>query len=91
MIVSILLGFVAGFFAGNGLPYFITGSFAKEHQLLLGGKSAYANVVAGVILFAIAALGWHFADVKDHPAAVYISTLLVVLVVGLIHARDWAG
>ena len=91
MVASILLGFVAGFFAGNGLPYFITGGFAKEHQLLLGGKSAYANVIAGVILFAIAAFCWHFADAKDHPIAVYMSALFGVLAVGLIHARDWAG
>ncbi len=91
MAASILLGFVAGFFAGNGLPYFVTGSFAREHKLLLGGKSAYANVLAGVVLFAIAALSWHFADVRDHPIAVYMSALLGAMAVGLIHARDWAG
>ena len=91
MVAAILLGFAAGFFAGNGLPYFITGGFAKEHQLLLGGKSAYANVIVGVILFAIAAFSWHFADIKDHSIAVHISALLGVLAVGLIHARNWAG
>jgi len=88
MLGSILLGFVAGFFAGNGLPYFITGSFAQEHQFLLG-KSAYTNILAGVVAFAIAALSWHFADLKDHRMAVCASAFLGVVAVGLIHARVW--
>lgn len=89
MVLAIVLGFVAGFFAGNGLPYFVTGSFGWPHRFLLG-HSAVANVVAGTVALAIAATSGYFVDWHHHPLAGGAAALVGALAVGLIHARVWA-
>ena len=86
MLYTLLLGFISGFFLGNGLPYFIVGSFGKEHGFSFG-KSAAANVMAGVTGFAIAGIAWHFAD--PHIVGTYIAALLGMACVGLIHTKTW--
>lgn len=88
MIGTIALGAVAGFFVGNGIPYFVTGSFGWRHRFLLG-ESAVANVVAGVAAIGIGALCWHFADAPAHPWAAGVAALVGALAVGLIHAKVW--
>ena len=86
MIVTLALGFVAGFFLGNGIPYYVTGSFGNEHGFF-GGKSAAANVIAGIVAFAIAGACWHFAQPK--VLGTYLAALLGMACVGLIHTITW--
>lgn len=88
MPTAIVLGFVTGFFAGNGLPYFVTGSFGWQHRFLLG-RSAVANVIAGTAALAIAALSAYFTDWHAHPLVAGTAATLGVLAVGLIHVRVW--
>ena len=88
MLGTLIFGFIAGFFVGNGLPYYITGSFAKEHRSLLG-KSAVTNVIGGVALIAIGVICWYFVPIQAHPFGAYSSALIGLLSVGLIHAKDW--
>jgi len=85
---AVVLAFVAGFFAGNGLPYFVTGSFGWEHRFLLG-RSAVANVIAGTAALTIAAVTAYFVPWHTHPLAAGIAATLGVLAVGLIHAKVW--
>lgn len=85
---TVLLGLVAGFMAANGLPYFVLGSFGREHRFLLG-RSATANVVAGWTAIVIAGVCWHFTDTHAHPVPAWTAAAIGALSVGLIHARVW--
>lgn len=90
MLTTVLLAFAAGFFAGNGLPYYVAGSTGESGNPGPFKDSAVGNVVTGwTAVFVIAALCWHFAHVADHPLAGYAAAAVGVLVVGLIHARNW--
>ncbi|RIQ20921.1 hypothetical protein [Jiangella rhizosphaerae] len=89
MIVTVLLAFVAGFFAGNGLPYFVEGSTGRTVNPGPFGDGAVVNVVSGWFLLVIGALAWHFADVPAHPWPGWSAAALGVLAVGLVHARTW--
>lgn len=88
MILSIAFGFVAGFFVGNGLPYYVHGSFGEEHRFLLG-RSPVANVLAGCGAMTIGALAWIAIHDDGHTGPALCAVLVGVLVVGLIHARVW--
>lgn len=90
VLMTVFLAFVAGFFAGNGLPYFLAGSTGEGGNPAPFGDSAVVNVVVGwTAIFVIAAACWHFARVSDHPLPGYSAAAAGVLVVGLIHARVW--
>jgi hypothetical protein len=88
MVLAIVLGLVAGFFAGNGLPYYVVASFGLRHRFLLG-SSPVANLVAGLGCFVIALVAWHFAHVPAHPLAGWTAVLVGLLLVALIHVRAW--
>lgn len=89
MLLTIVLGFIAGFFAGNGLPYYAEGSIGHGVNPSPFRESAAANVLIGSAAFIVAAIAWHFAHVSQYPAAGYGAAALGVLVVGLIHAKVW--
>ncbi|WP_026876387.1 hypothetical protein [Jiangella gansuensis] len=89
MLTTVLLAFVAGFFAGNGLPYYVEGSTGNTINPGPFGDGAVINVVTGWGLFVIAAVAWHFADVPQHPLPGWSAAALGVLAAGLIHARTW--
>lgn len=89
MITTALLAFVAGFFAGNGIPYYVHGSTGQKINPGPFGDGATINVVTGWVMFIIAAVAWHFADVPAHPLPGWFSAAIGVLAVGLIHAHNW--
>ncbi len=88
MALAIVLGLVAGFFAGNGLPYYVVASFGQRHRFLWGA-SPVANLVAGLVCFAIALVAWHFAHVPAHPLPGWTAVLVGLFLVALIHVRAW--
>lgn len=86
-----LLAFVAGFLAGDGIAYYLQGSTGyRDHPLPLR-KSPAVNVVIGWVLLVLAATAGWFAHLSDHPLAGCIAAAVGVLVVGLVHARIWPG
>jgi hypothetical protein len=89
MLATVLLGFVAGFFAGNGLPYFTEGSVGHGVNPSPFRQSPAANVVVGWVGLVVAGVAWAFAHASRHPLAGYGSAAVGVLLVGLIHAKVW--
>ncbi|MEV0737013.1 hypothetical protein AB0I51_13795 [Streptomyces sp. NPDC050549] len=89
MIGTLVLGFAAGFCAGNGLPYYVMGSTGESTGPSPFRPSATANVLSGWVLIVAAAGCWHYADTQAHPLPTYAAAAAGVLLVGLIHARLW--
>lgn len=89
MLATLLLAFAAGFFGGNGLPYYTAGSTGEGASPSPFRASAAGNVLNGVALLAIGVVCWHFAHVGDHPAAGWAAFAAGVTLVGLVHARMW--
>ncbi len=89
MLLTIVLALVAGFFAGNGLPYYAQGSTGDGRNPSPFRDSPVASVLSGWGAFVVAAVAWHFARVGDHRLAGYTAAALGVLAVGLIHTRTW--
>ncbi|WP_205856456.1 hypothetical protein, partial [Phytoactinopolyspora endophytica] len=80
MALTILLAFVAGFFAGNGLPYYAEGSTGRRPNPSPFGDGAVVNVVTGTACFAIALVAWSLADVGAYPEPGWTAAVLGVLV-----------
>jgi uncharacterized membrane-anchored protein YitT (DUF2179 family) len=88
MLTTVALAFMAGFFVGNGLPYYILGSTGGTNPTPFG-QSAAVNVVVGWVAFIVAAICWRSAHVSGRPLAGYAAAAVGLLAVGLIHARNW--
>ena len=84
---DIVLGFVAGFFAGNGLPYYVAGSLADGANPSPFPDRPRVSVIVGVVGVATGALAWHF--VGDEGLASRTAAALGIACVGLIHAGNW--
>ena len=89
MPLTVLLAFAAGFFAGNGLPYYLQGSLGEGRNPSPFPDRPAVAVVTGVGCFLIAGAAWAFADVATHPLAGWLAAGAGVLAVGLTHARTW--
>ena len=89
MLLTIGLALVAGFVAGNGLPYYVTGSTGDGDHPAPFRDSPAITVTIGWGAFLVAAVAWSFADVGDHPFPRYVAAAVGVLAVGLIHTRAW--
>ncbi|HTJ39206.1 MAG TPA: hypothetical protein VL738_38765 [Dactylosporangium sp.] len=89
MALTVLLALVAGFFAGNGLPYFLQGSLGEGRNPSPFPDRPAVAVATGVGCFLIAGTAWAFANVSEHPSAGWLAAGTGVLAVGLIHARTW--
>ncbi|GAA2395828.1 hypothetical protein [Dactylosporangium salmoneum] len=89
MPLTVLLALVAGFFAGNGLPYFLQGSLGEGRNPSPFPDHPAVSVATGLGCFLIAGAAWHFADVPAHPWPGRLAAALGLLIVGLIHARTW--
>jgi hypothetical protein len=88
-LATIVLALVAGFFVGNGLPYYVAGSTGEGINPSPFPDTPRVNVLAGCAAVAIGAVAWAFTDAASHPIAAYSSAGLGALVVGLIHAGNW--
>lgn len=89
MIQSVLAAFVAGFFAGNGLPYYIAGSTGEGVNPSPFRDAPAVNVGVGWVGVGLGFVAWQFVDPNTWWWASYGSAAFGVLVVGLIHARLW--
>jgi hypothetical protein len=89
MLTTIGLAFVAGFFLGNGLPYYTQGSTGDGRHPAPFPDSPAVSVLVGCLAFAIAAVAWRFAHAGDHPVPAYAAALAGLLAVALIHTRTW--
>lgn len=89
MLATLLLALAAGFFGGNGLPYYVAGSTGEGASPSPFRASAAGNVLNGLVLMAVGVTCWHFAHVADHPAAGWPAFAAGAALVGLIHARMW--
>ncbi|MFI5909413.1 hypothetical protein [Dactylosporangium sp. NPDC051541] len=89
MFITVLLALVAGFFAGNGLPYYVQGSLGEGRNPSPFPDRPYVNVLVGLLAFIIAGTAWSFANVQAHPAPAWLSAAAGLLVVALIHTRTW--
>lgn len=87
--ITIGLAFTAGFFVGNGLPYYVQGSVGRGVNPSPFPDSPTINVVVGWFAILIGATCWHVADVPAHQVPGVTAAAVGVLVVGLIHARNW--
>ena len=91
MPLAIVLGFVAGFFLGNGIPYYIGGSTGSGVSPSPFPQTPTVNVAVGWIALVIGAVAWSFAGADAHPLPAYAAGAAGFLVVGLIHARSWGS
>ena len=89
MILTLFLALTAGFFAGNGVPYFVQGSLGEGRNPSPFPDHPAASVATGVVAFAVAGTAWSFADASAHAGAAWVAAATGVLAVGLIHARTW--
>jgi hypothetical protein len=89
MLSTVALAFIAGFFAGNGLPYYVAGSTGEGTNPGPFPDSPVLNVLAGCAGLTIAAICWSAADVHAHALAGWLAALAGVASVGMIHARLW--
>ena len=89
MLLTIALAFLAGFFLGNGLPYYTQGSTGESRHPGPFPDSPVVSVSVGSGAFIVAAIAWHFAHVNNHPLPGYAAAALGVLAVGLVHTRTW--
>jgi hypothetical protein len=89
MLVSIVAGFFAGVFAGNGVPHSVQGITRGSYPCLFG-NSAIPNLVAGWMSFVVAALLLQVADFDRQSVVVEVSAAIGVLLIGLFHAAGLA-
>ncbi|GAA3293914.1 hypothetical protein [Streptomyces cinereospinus] len=89
MLGTVLLAFAAGFWAGNGLPYYVAGSTGDRTAPSPFRPSAVTNVLTGWLMLLVAGVCWHYADTDAHPLPGHGAAAAGVLLVGLIHARLW--
>ena len=89
MALTITLAFVAGFFAGNGLPYYTEGSAGRGVNPSPFPNSAVVNVIVGWFALVVAGVSAYFADIPAHPVPGMVAVAAGWLAVGLIHANNW--
>jgi len=89
MLATVLLCLVAGFFVGNGLPYYVAGSTGQAISPSPFPQRPATNVLVGCAAMALGGLLWSLAHVADHRLAAWLGALAGVLIVGLIHSRTW--
>ena len=85
----IILGFIVGVLAGNGLPYFVAGAKGYGSKLVGMPTSAAVNVLWGWLNFVVAVLVWHVAPMRVHPRAAFAAVAVGVLFIGLLLSLVW--
>ena len=90
MLVTMLCAFAAGFFIGNGAPYYVAGSLGEATNPSPFPNSPLVNVVVGWAGMLIGGLlGAYVWCARDPGRVAAVSAVAGVLAVGLIHARLW--
>jgi hypothetical protein len=86
---SIVLGFLAAAFFGNGFPHFVRGITKERYPCVLGG-GPIPNLIAGWLSFVVAGILTHWIDLRDWRMEVSISAAAGLLAIGLFHAGPGA-
>lgn len=90
MISALVVGFIVGALAANGVPHFVKGITGQRHATPFGKPgSATENVVWGWLNLAAAVIVWHFAPMHVHPRAAFVGVASGALFVGLLLADTW--
>ena len=87
--MALVLAFVAGFFGGNGLPYYIAGSTGESVNPSPFPQTPSVNVLVGFAAMVVGTGAGYFTDWARYPGWSELAAAAGVLVVGLIHARVW--
>jgi hypothetical protein len=85
MLQAIVLGFLAGVFAGNGVPHFVKGIVKESYPCALG-NGPVPNLLGGWACFVIAGVCIFFAFPTATPGILWIAGAVGVLAIGLFHA-----
>jgi len=86
---AIVFGFWGGAMGANGYPHFTRG-ITKERYPSALGNGPVPNLIAGWVLFVIAAVLFYFAHVGRHPEWSVGAAAVGVLLMGLFHAGPGA-
>ncbi|MDX6280641.1 MAG: hypothetical protein QOH03_1712 [Kribbellaceae bacterium] len=89
MVQVIVLTFLAGVVAANGVPHFVRGITGQEYPNVTG-NSAVRNVVGGWVALVVAALLVGWSGAARHQWAALVAGALGVLGMALFHARGGA-
>lgn len=82
---TIILLFFVGVFAANATPHFVRG-ITKDQFPTPFGAGSLVNVISGWLMFIIAAVLFHYADLQHYYWASLISLSVGVLVMAVFHA-----
>ncbi len=85
MFQSVVLSFLVGVLAGNGIPHFVRG-ITKERYPCMLGNSPVPNFLAGWIPFVLAGVLAQYIDLQHFHAATLIVGVIGLLLIGLFHA-----
>ncbi|MEV0351303.1 hypothetical protein AB0H88_36470 [Nonomuraea sp. NPDC050680] len=86
---TIVLSFLGGLVAGNGLPHFIRGITRRRYPSALG-NGPIPNLVAGWAGLVLGGLLLWWAHIDRYPALSFASIGVGVLLIGLFHAGPGA-
>ncbi|WP_051367328.1 hypothetical protein [Hamadaea tsunoensis] len=86
---TITLAFLAGVFGANGVPHFVRG-ITRETYPSAFGYGPVVNLVAGWLMFVLAAVAGYFAHPATHPLPAVAAIAAGVLAMGLFHAGPGA-
>jgi hypothetical protein len=89
MIRTIVLAFLSGLWAANGIPHFVQGISAREYPNLTG-NSPTNNAVGGLVAFVIAGGLIAWAHTGERPWAALVAGGAGVLVMTVFHAQRGA-
>ncbi|MEV6032664.1 hypothetical protein AB0L65_16005 [Nonomuraea sp. NPDC052116] len=86
---TIVLGFLGGLLAGNGLPHFIRGITRRRYPSALG-NGPVPNLIAGWAGLVLGGLLLWWAHIDRYPELSFASIGTSVLLIGLFHAGPGA-
>jgi hypothetical protein len=86
---AIILSFLGGLVAGNGLPHFIRGITRRRYPCALG-NGPIPNLIAGWAGLVLGSLLLWWAHLDRHPELSFVSISVGILLIGLFHAGPGA-
>jgi hypothetical protein len=85
LFIWILIGFLTGVLAGNGIPHFIRGITRQNYPSVFGSGPA-TNLVLGWLGLVLASIGFAWIITSPDGIAALAAAAVGVLAIGLFHA-----
>ena len=80
----ILIGFLVGALAANGVPHFVIGITGQKQKMpMIGQMPPEVSVLWGWLNFVAAVLLWHVAPMRFHPRAAFVAVAVGALIMSL--------